>query len=45
MFCLVYSVIVIGSLDVSNERGLALFNALLDRNVAAIMDHEAYRVL
>ena len=45
MFCLVYTVIVIGSLDVGNERGLALFNALLERNTAAIMDLEAYKLI
>ncbi len=38
LFCMVYTVILIGSLDVGNERGLALFNALLERNTAALMD-------
>jgi hypothetical protein len=45
MFCMVYSVILIGSLDVGNERGLALFNALLERNTAAIMDLKAYELV
>jgi thiamine kinase-like enzyme len=42
MFCMVYSVILIGSLEMGNERGLALFNALLERNCSAIMDLRAY---
>jgi aminoglycoside/choline kinase family phosphotransferase len=45
MFCMVYTVILIGSLDVGNERGLALFNALLERNTAAIMDLKAYELV
>jgi len=45
MFCMVYTVILIGSLDVGNERGLALFNALLERNSAAIIDLEAYKLV
>ena len=45
LFCLVYTVILIGSLDVGNERGLALFNALLERNTAALMDLEAYKLI
>jgi len=45
LFCLVYTVILIGSLDVGNERGLALFNALLERNTAALMDLEAYTLI
>jgi hypothetical protein len=42
LFCMVYTVILIGSLDVGNERGLALFNALLERNVAALVDLGPY---
>jgi hypothetical protein len=45
MFCWVYAVILIGSLDMGNERGLALFNALLERNSAAIMDLKAYELV
>jgi hypothetical protein len=45
MFCMVYSVVVIGSLDVGNERGLALFNAMLERNTAAVMDLKAYELI
>ena len=45
MFRMVYTVIVIGSLDVGNERGLALFNTLLERNSAAITDLEAYNLV
>jgi hypothetical protein len=42
---MVYSVILIGSLDMGNERGLALFNALLERNSAAVMDLHAYELI
>jgi hypothetical protein len=45
MFCMVYTVITIGSLDTGSERGIALFNALLERNSAAIMDLEAYKLV
>ncbi len=45
LFRMVYTVILIGSLDVGNERGLALFNALLERNTAALMDLEAYKLI
>lgn len=45
MFCMVYTVIIIGSLDMANERGMALFNAILERNTAAMMDLEAYKVI
>ena len=38
MFCLVYPVIVCGSLDLANERGVALATAMLDRSVATIID-------
>jgi hypothetical protein len=38
MYCLVYPVITGGSLDLANERGLALATAMLDRSVATIVD-------
>lgn len=38
MYCLVYPVIAGGSLDLSNERGVALATAMLDRSVATIVD-------
>jgi hypothetical protein len=41
LFCLVYPVIGGGSLDMGNERGVALWNGWLDRNVAAIVDLDA----
>ncbi len=45
LFCLVYPVIVGGTLDLSNERGLALATAMLDRSVAAIVDLDAGELL
>jgi aminoglycoside/choline kinase family phosphotransferase len=45
MFCLVYTAIVIGSLDMGNDRGLALFNAMLERNTAMVEDLEAWAVV
>ena len=41
LFCNVYTVIGIGSLDAANERGVALFNAWLRRRTAAIEDLDA----
>ncbi len=41
LFCLVYPVISGGTLDLSNERGLALVTAIIERNVAAILDLDA----
>jgi hypothetical protein len=38
MFCLAYPVVGGGTLDLANERGVALATALLDRCVATIMD-------
>jgi hypothetical protein len=38
MFCLVYAVIPLGNLDLANERGVALFTAMLDRSIATILD-------
>lgn len=45
LFCLVYPVIIIGRLDVSNERGVALATAMLERSVAAIVDLNAGELL
>jgi aminoglycoside/choline kinase family phosphotransferase len=41
VFCLVYPVIGGGSVDMGNERGVALWDTWLDRNVAAIEDLDA----
>ncbi len=41
LLCLVYPVIGGGSVDMGNERGVALWNGWLDRNVAAILDLDA----
>jgi thiamine kinase-like enzyme len=38
MFCLVYPVISLGGLDLANDRGTALFTAMLDRSIATILD-------
>ena len=38
MFCLVYPVISGGTLDLANDRGVALVTAMLDRSVATILD-------
>jgi hypothetical protein len=38
MFCLVYPVISLGGLDLANDRGIALFTAMLDRSIATILD-------
>jgi aminoglycoside/choline kinase family phosphotransferase len=45
LFCLAYPVIVGGTLDLSNERGVALATAMLDRSVAAIVDLDAGELL
>ena len=45
LFCWLYSVIQIGSLDPSNERGLAVFSAILERNAAALTDLNAGELL
>ena len=45
LFCWLYAVIVLGRLDVTNERGLALFTANLERAVAAILDLNAGELL
>jgi aminoglycoside/choline kinase family phosphotransferase len=41
LFCLVYSVIVIGTLDPTNARGVAVFHANFERVAAAIADLDA----
>lgn len=41
LFCWLYAVIVLGTMDIANERGLALFTANLERNVAALTDLKA----
>jgi aminoglycoside/choline kinase family phosphotransferase len=45
VFCLVYPVIGGGSVDMANERGVALWDTWLDRNVAAIEELEAAEML
>ncbi len=45
VFCLVYPVIGGGSVDMGNERGVALWDAILERNVAAILDLDAGELL
>jgi aminoglycoside/choline kinase family phosphotransferase len=41
LFCLLYAVIVIGTLDPTNARGLAMFHANFERVAAAITDLDA----
>ena len=38
LFCVAYPVIAGGSIDLGNERGVALFHAMTDRCLAAIRD-------
>lgn len=45
LFCWLYVVIVLGTLDVATERGLALFTSNLERGVAAISDLNAGELL
>ena len=45
VFCLVYPVIGGGSVDMANDRGVALWNTWLDRNVAAIEDLNAAEMI
>lgn len=45
LFCLVYAVIAIGSLDLANERGVELFNTIAGRTFAAIDDLKAYELI
>lgn len=45
LFCLVYAVIGIGSLDLSNERGVELFFTIMERTYTAIEDLNAQEFL
>lgn len=45
LFCWQYAVVILGSLDTANERGLALFTDVLDRFVATIVDLNAAELL
>ena len=45
LYCNVYTVIAIGSLDATNERGMAVFTAWLRRRSAAIEDLDAGELL
>jgi hypothetical protein len=45
LFCWQYAVIILGSLDAANERGMALFTDVLERFVSAITDHNAGELL
>ena len=41
LFCFVYAVIGLGTLDMANERGLKLFITIMQRTSAAILDNDA----
>ena len=41
LFCWLYVVIILGTLDVATERGLALFTSNMERGVAALLDLNA----
>lgn len=45
LFCLLYSVIEIGYLDMANERGVGLFDAIMERAISAISDLNAGELL
>ena len=45
LFCLAYAVIVGGSLDLTNERGVALVDAYVERIIAAVEDLDAAELL
>jgi hypothetical protein len=45
LYCWLYVVIVLGTLDTATERGLALFTASMERGVAALQDHKAAELL
>lgn len=45
MFCLTYPVTAGGSIDLANDRGVALAKKMLNRSLSAIMDLKAYEVL
>lgn len=45
LFCWQYAVVILGSLDTANERGIALFTDVLERFVSAIVDLKAAELL
>jgi thiamine kinase-like enzyme len=45
LFCLAYPVIAGGSIDLANERGVALGNAMTDRSIAAIAELDCASLL
>lgn len=45
LFCLLYAVIDIGSLDVTDERGVELFDAIMERAISATRDLNAGELL
>jgi thiamine kinase-like enzyme len=45
LFTLLYAVIILGRLDMANERGMAVFQATLERTVSAILDQKAGELL
>lgn len=45
LFCLIYPITVCGSLDLGNERGRALAECMLDRNLSAVRDLNAMELL
>jgi hypothetical protein len=45
LFRFVYTVITLGTFDLANERGRAVFNAMLERNTAAVLDLDAATLL
>ncbi len=45
LFCWQYAVVILGTLDAANERGLALFTDVLRRFVSAIVDLKAIELM
>jgi hypothetical protein len=45
LFCIIYAVVGIGSLDLANQRGVELFTTIADRTMAAITDLDAGELL
>jgi len=45
LFTLLYAVIILGRLDMANERGMAVFQTTLERTVSAILDQRAGELL
>ena len=45
LFCFVYAVIGLGTLDLANRRGVALFIAIMKRSAAAILDNNAAELM